>query len=97
MSQAKDKKIIDAYMSKHPNAKPEQIEEYAAKKGIHIHVHKNEDLDAMKDVALERLGIDPKGFDPVNNPEDKVALEQAILTLPLEEINQVTEAIKKSF
>lgn len=84
-------------MRKHPQATPEQIEEYAAKKGIHIQVHKDADLNAMRDVALERLGIDPKGFDPVNNSDDKVALEQAILTLPLEEIEHVTKAIKESF
>jgi len=97
MSRIKDKKIVDAYMRKHPNASPEKIEEYAAKKGIHIRVHKNSDLNEMKDVALEKLGIDPKGFDPVNNLDDKTALEQAILTLPLEEIEHITKAIKHSF
>ena len=94
MSRAKDKKIVDAYMRKHPNATPKQIEEYASKKGIHINVMPNADLDAMRDVALERLGIDPKGFDPVNNKDDKAILEQAILTLPLEEIEHVTDVLK---
>lgn len=75
----KDKKIIDRYMQKHPNASPEKIKKYAEKKGIYIDVMPMIEHKKLKDKISSELGLseeemkdDEKLWDAINElPEDK--------------------------
>jgi hypothetical protein len=62
MSPAKDKKIIDRYLIKHPNAKPEKIEEYARKHGIYIDVMFELEHRRLKTSMNQDLGL-PDNFE----------------------------------
>lgn len=75
----KHKKIIDRYMTKHPNATPEKIEEYAKKKGIHISVMAEVEHRILKNKMMKDLGIEEE-LD-LDNPEDQKKLMDAIENL----------------
>lgn len=54
----KDKKIVDRYMKKHPNATPEKIQKYAESKGIYVDVMTEIEHDKIKKQIQEIVGID---------------------------------------
>jgi DNA-directed RNA polymerase specialized sigma24 family protein len=75
----KDKKIIDRYMQKHPNASPEKIKKYAEKKGIYIDVMPIIEHKKLKDKISKELGLDDLDLD---KEEDRKRLWDAVNKLP---------------
>lgn len=92
MSFAKDKKIIDRYMAKHPNAKPEKIEAYAKSKGIHINVMAEIEHRLIREKMLKDLGIKEK-LD-LSKPQDQKKLMDAISALPEDKQKKYLKQVK---
>ena len=57
MSRAKDKKIIDAYLRKHPNVDINKLKTYAEKKGIYIDVYEEIKHKKLKDEIIKELNL----------------------------------------
>lgn len=77
----KDKKIIDRYMEKHPNATPEKIQKYAESKGIYIDVLPQVEHKKLKNKIEKELGV--KNLD-LDKQEDQIKMLEAINELPEE-------------
>lgn len=92
MSESKDKKIIDRYIKKHPNATPKKIEEYAKSKGIHISVIQSSEHERMRKEMIKDLGI-KENLD-LQKPEDQKKLMDAIQSLPKEKRDEYLRQVK---
>ncbi|MFP4457862.1 MAG: hypothetical protein ACLFPS_09430 [Clostridia bacterium] len=75
----KDKKIIDRYIQKHPNASPEKIKKYAESKGIYIDVMPLVEHKKLKDKISKELGLEDLDLD---KEEDRKKLWDAVNKLP---------------
>lgn len=62
----KDKKIIDKYMKKHPNASRKKIQKYAESKGIYVDVLTELEHQRIKEEIQDIVGM---GDDEINNVE----------------------------
>lgn len=75
---SKDKKIIDRYIEKHPNATPEKIQKYAESKGIYVDVMPQVEHKKLKSKIERELGI--KNLD-LDKQEDQIKMLEAIKNL----------------
>lgn len=77
---SRDKKIIDAYITKHGSKlNPKKLEEYAKSKGIHINVIQELEHRALKKKMMEDLNL-PVDFD-LEKEENQLILQKAINAL----------------
>ena len=88
----KDKKIIDRYMAKHPDVKPEKLEEYARSKGIHINVMNEIEHRALKKKLLEDLNL-PANLD-MEKEENQLKVQDAINALSVEKRVEYLKQVK---
>ena len=81
MSKEKDKKIIDNYMKKHPNAIPKKIEQYASKKGISIDVMLEEKRQYIMKSIFDELGL--------NSDATKADLDSVLISIDPKRANEI--------
>jgi len=93
MSEAKDKRIIDAYMKKHPDASIQKIESYAQKKGIHITVMPQTEHQRLKTKMMKDAGLDAN-LD-LGKESDQIKLLEAVNSLPKEKQSEFLAMMKK--
>ncbi|MEA3451737.1 MAG: hypothetical protein U9Q83_07515 [Bacteroidota bacterium] len=93
MNEAKDKKIIDAYMKKHPNASAKKIERYAEKQGIHINVMPDYDYKKLKAKMMKDAGL-PLGLD-LESKGGQIKLLRAVTSMSKEKQAEFLSIMQK--
>jgi hypothetical protein len=92
MSPTRDKKIIDRYLAKHPNATPEKIETYAKEHGIYIDVMSELEYRKLKETMNKDLDL-PNDFE-LNSEENQKLFQQKFDNLSDEKKSKYQKLIK---
>jgi len=89
----KDKKIIDAYITKHGSKlNPKKLEEYAKSKGIYINAIEELEHRSLKKKMMEDLNL-PSDLD-LEKQENQLLLQKAINNLSPEKKTEYLKQVK---